>query len=101
MTNYVLTDAAEADLRSIIRYTRTQWGDQQVRRYIEALERALIDLAAGDISYRSMEEIAPDLRMVRCRHHYIFCLPRSDAPALVIAIFHESMDLMMRLTERL
>jgi len=32
--DYVLSDAAEADLRDIIRYTRKQWGDAQVRRYI-------------------------------------------------------------------
>jgi len=41
------------------------------------------------------------LRMVRCEHHYIFCLPRDDAPALVVAIFHERMDLMARLADRL
>jgi plasmid stabilization system protein ParE len=39
--------------------------------------------------------------MARCEHHYIFCLPRSDAPALVVAIFHEKMDLMTRLAGRL
>ena len=39
--------------------------------------------------------------MIKCEHHYIFCLPRKDAPALVVAIFHEKMDLMARLTDRL
>jgi plasmid stabilization system protein ParE len=39
--------------------------------------------------------------MARCEHHYIFCLSRDDAPALVVAIFHERMDLMVRLTDRL
>ena len=36
---YVLTLGAEADLREIIRYTRQQWSDQQVRVYIGRLER--------------------------------------------------------------
>lgn len=34
-------------------------------------------------------------------HHYVFCLPRGSALALVVAIFHERMDLMARLSERL
>ncbi|ECP5445232.1 type II toxin-antitoxin system RelE/ParE family toxin, partial [Salmonella enterica] len=42
-----------------------------------------------------------ELRMIHCEHHYVFCLPRGSAPALVVAIFHERMDLMARLSERL
>jgi len=34
LTSYTLTKAAEADLRGIIRYTRKQWGDEQVRCYM-------------------------------------------------------------------
>jgi len=48
-----------------------------------------------------MTALYPALRMVHCEHHYIFCLPRDDAPVLVVAIFHERMDLMTRLVERL
>lgn len=48
-----------------------------------------------------MSELFPELRMMRCEHHYVFCLPRWSAPALVVAILHERMDLMVRLTERL
>jgi plasmid stabilization system protein ParE len=36
---YVLTAAAEADVRSIIRYTRQQWGEAQVRAYMAKLEQ--------------------------------------------------------------
>lgn len=42
MRAYVLTDAAEADLREIIRYTRKEWGDAQLRRYMAQLEQVLI-----------------------------------------------------------
>ena len=38
---------AEADLRGIIRYTRQQWSDQQVRVYIGRLERGIARL--GDV----------------------------------------------------
>ncbi|GBR01665.1 type II toxin-antitoxin system RelE/ParE family toxin [Acetobacter oeni] len=101
MTDYVLTSAAEADLRGIIRYTRSQWGDEQLRRYIDTLEHTLVGVARGLGTYRPMESIAPDLRMVRCEHHFVFCLPRPNASALIIAIFHEGMDLMAPLAERL
>lgn len=97
----MLTGAAEADLRDIIRYTRRQWGDAQVRRYVGALERAIARLAAGEGTFKDMSALHPALRMAHCEHHYIFCLPRRDAPALIVAIFHERMDLMLRLSGRL
>ncbi|EAA7635420.1 type II toxin-antitoxin system RelE/ParE family toxin [Salmonella enterica] len=101
MTAYILTTDAEVDLRSIIRYTRKQWGTAQVRRYIARLEHGIAALAAGRASFRDMSELFPELRMIHCEHHYVFCLPRGSAPALVVAIFHERMDLMARLSERL
>ncbi|WP_260465715.1 type II toxin-antitoxin system RelE/ParE family toxin [Stutzerimonas stutzeri] len=45
MTGYVLTAAAESDLRGIVRYTRKQWGDAQARRYIATLEQGIASLA--------------------------------------------------------
>lgn len=99
--NYILTVAAEADLRGIIRHTRQQWGEAQVRRYVALLERSISRLAAGEGSYKSLDEIYPSLRVARCEHHYVFCLPRENTPALIVAIFHEKMELMVRLMDRL
>lgn len=97
----MLTDAAEADMRDIIRYTRKQWGDAQVRRYIAKLEQGIVRLAASQDAFKDMSALYPALRMAHCEHHYVFCLPRENAPALVVAIFHERMDLMTRLAARL
>lgn len=101
MTAYILTAEAESDLRSVIRYTRTQWGATQARRYVSGLERGIVILAEGKGSFKDMSALYPALRMVRCQHHYVFCLPREDAPALIVAILHERMDLMKRLVDRL
>lgn len=101
MTVYILTAEAESDLRSVIRYTRKQWGSAQVRHYIAKLEQDIANLATGQGHFRDMSELYPDLRMSRCGHHYVFCLPGERAPALVVAIFHERMDLMTRLADRL
>ncbi len=101
MTAYRLTAAAEDDLREIIRYTRKQWGDAQARRYVAALEEGFASLAAGKVRFKDMSALFPTLRMTRCEKHYLFCLPRENAPALIVAIFHERMDLMTRLAARL
>jgi toxin ParE1/3/4 len=100
-TVFVLTEAAEADLRDIVRYTRKNWGDAQVRRYVAELEDAAELLALGKGHFRELSDIYPGLRTIRCKHHYIFCLLRNDAPALIVALFHERMDLMTRLKRRL
>ncbi|WP_417490444.1 type II toxin-antitoxin system RelE/ParE family toxin [Maricaulis sp.] len=99
--NYVLTDAAEADIRGIIHDTRQHWGEAQLRRYMAGLESGIARLAAGQESFKDMGALYPALRMARCEHHYVFCLPRETAPALIVAIFHERMDLMTRLPNRL
>ncbi|MGY0342207.1 type II toxin-antitoxin system RelE/ParE family toxin [Xylella fastidiosa] len=101
MTGYVLTEAAESDLRGIVRYTRKQWGNAQVRHYIATLERGIASLAEGRSAFNDMSSLFPALRMGRYEHHYVFCLPREEAPALIVAIFHERMDLMTRLADRL
>ena len=101
MIAYALTDEAEADLRSIIRYTRKTWGADRVRRYVGLLERSMAQLAAGEGAFRELGNIHPALRMAHCEHHYLFCLPRDDAPALIVALLHERMDVLMRLIGRL
>ncbi|MCF1485571.1 MULTISPECIES: type II toxin-antitoxin system RelE/ParE family toxin [Rhizobium/Agrobacterium group] len=100
-SNYVLANGAEADLREIIRYTRKQWSDVQIRRYITKLEHGFERLASGQASFRDISALYPGLRMAHCEHHYVFCLLRDNEPALIVGIFHERMDLMTRLGNRL
>ena len=100
-TPYVLTAATEADVRSIIRYTRQLWGEAQVRTYIDKLEQGIAHLSAGQGAFKDMGLLYPGLRMAHCEHHYIFCLPREHAPSLIVAILHERMNLMARLADRL
>lgn len=99
--SYVLTDAAEADMRSIILYTRKQWGAAQVRSYVAKLTAGIVNVAAGKGVFKEMNDLYPTLRMAHCEHHYVFCLPRENAPALIVAILHERMHLTARLDDRL
>lgn len=98
---YVLTHDAEADVREIVRYTRKKWGDAQVRRYVTKLEQGMVRLATGQGPFKDMSAIYPALRTAHCEHHYLFCLPREHASALIVAVLHERMDLMVRLADRL
>lgn len=99
--NYILTDDAANDMRGIIRDTRKTWGAAQARRYAESLEKGITRIAGDPARFRDMGALYPALRMARCEHHYVFCLPRDKAPALIVAILHERMDLMARLAARL
>lgn len=54
---YVLTLAAEADLRGIVRYTRKQWGYAQARIYIAKLERGLETVVSGQGAFRDMSAL--------------------------------------------
>jgi len=99
--NYILTDEAAADVRAIIRATRQRWGTAQMRRYMKKLETGIAKLASGQGVFKTLDVLHPGLRVAHCEHHYVFCLPREHAPALIVAIFHERMDLMQRLANRL
>lgn len=101
MSGYVFTDAAENDLDGIVEYTRQQWDDRQARRYVAQLRQCLNQITTDRGGYRIETVFARPVRVLRCQHHYIFCVPRGSEPALIVAILHEKMDLVARITERL
>jgi toxin ParE1/3/4 len=84
--DYVLTEAAEADMRDIIRYTRNQWGDAQVRRYIARLEQGIGSLAAPQRAVQGHERGLSGIAHGSLPASLCFCLPRENAPALIVAI---------------
>ena len=99
--HYVLAKAAAADLIEIIRYTNQQWGRAQCLTYISQLEKAADSVAKGEGAFKNMDLLHPQLRMANYGRHFIFCLPRANARPLILAIFHERMDIMARLRGRL
>lgn len=98
---HTLTAAAEADPRDIIRHTRKQWGDEQARLYAAKPVRGIERVAAGAGAFKTLDDLHPGLRVARCERHLIFCLPRDGAPALIVAILHERMNLVARVAGRL
>lgn len=98
---YALSKGAVADLQEITRYTLQQWGEAQCRSYLAAIEVKAEALAQGEGFFKEMDIILPGLRMAICGSHYIFCMPRQNAPALILAVLHERMDMLARLKGRL
>ncbi len=100
MPGYILLEGAAEDLRHIVRYTRKRWDSEQARTYAGKLRAGIQRLIEGRSPCKSLPDIHPSLRVARCESHYIFWLWRNDEPALIIAILHEKMDLIARISER-
>lgn len=98
---YILSKGAAADLREITRYTLATWGEAQCRVYIADLEAAAAAVSRGKGVFKDMGALLPDLRMAACGKHFIFCMPQSGGPSIILAILHERMDLVARLKGRL
>jgi toxin ParE1/3/4 len=98
---YELTEDADDDLLAIARYTIKNWGVEQTRRYEAALENRFAAIGLGTIQGRIFLKKRPEIRVTHCEHHYIFYLHRNGRCPLIIAVLHESMDLVVRLRKRL
>ena len=101
MAAYELAPAAERDLEEIARYTIEVWGVARARRYEAQLKRHFAAIGLARVRTRVFLKSRPELLVSRCEHHYVFHLKREDRLPHILAVFHESMDLMSRLRKRL
>ena len=99
--HYDITKKADADLQEIIRYTIEQWGIEQARHYINLLHDCCEALANGEGSSKHLMDIDQDLYVTRCEHHYILCVKRANKRPRIVAFFHERMDIIARIKNRL
>jgi toxin ParE1/3/4 len=65
MRGYVLTPAAQADLRQIWDYTAARWGEAQAERYILGIRNACEALADGRRTGRAIDDVRPGYRSWR------------------------------------
>ena len=102
MLPYELTPDAERDLREIARYTLRQWGARQQRRYASVLEAGFRAIAQRHIVPRLVSpDHYPDVFFSHCGHHYIFYVHPEGQKPRIFAVFHENMDVLVRLAGRL
>jgi plasmid stabilization system protein ParE len=98
---YELTEEAEGDILAIARYTISTWGIDQAQRYAARLEKHLRAIGEQKARTRAFLDHRPDLLVSRVEHHYVFHLERKNQCPLILAVTHESMDLVSRLEDRL
>jgi toxin ParE1/3/4 len=97
---YELTGPAEEDIRAIAQYTIATWGIEQARRYEVILESHLEAIGRQKAGTRVVFKHRPELLVSRIQHHYVFHAVREKQCPLILAVFHENMDLMRRLRQR-
>jgi len=101
MAEYSLEDEAEYDLLEIGRYTTRTWSVDKAVRYLSALEDHFEALSKRDALEREVFDHREDYPVSRCQHHYVFFVRERDDHVLILAVLHESMDLIARFRERI
>jgi plasmid stabilization system protein ParE len=101
MADYALELEAENDLLEIGRYTARTWGLEQTDRYLSKLDEHFLAVSEGKVHAREFLKERPDLLYSHCQHHYVFFARDEHGGVVILAVFHENMDLMVRLKERL
>lgn len=91
MAGYRLSEAAQADLRAIRRYTLEHWGAQQARQYLVELALRFEQLAATPGLGRAREELQAGIRSFTARHHNVYYRETADGIDIV-RVLHPSMD---------
>jgi toxin ParE1/3/4 len=87
----IISAAAEADLRQIIRYTTTQWGGARARSYVAGLRAKLSLLREHPEMGPAADEVRPGLR--RCsyiRHNAFYRVQGQNIR--VVRILHKQMQ---------
>ena len=91
MRRLELTEIAQADLRSIRRYSERTWGTERTARYMTALRDAMKGIVAGTVVSRVRADLRPGLCMALSDRHCVF-FEEDPSRVLVVRVLHERMD---------
>ncbi len=91
-----VSEAAQADILEIGRYTEREWGVAQRRRYLDGMARQFALLAASPRLAAERPEFNPPVRIYAYEKHRIIYLA-DDNGVLIVRVLHESMDVARRL----
>ena len=72
MPKYVISDAAQADVRGIFRYTSEKWSEDQAVRYTTALRDCFLTIAQHPAMGRACDSVSEGLRRLELGKHVIF-----------------------------
>ena len=92
MAEYVLSERAKKDLRSIADYTEEKWSEKQAEDYLRMLLSECRALADKPEVGRSYDDYRPGLRGYPCGKHVIFYRVLSLTKVRIVRVLHEKMD---------
>jgi len=101
MPNFELSYLADGDIAGIILYTIEKWDADQAIRYAGFLDAHFEAIGRGNACTKAIFGHRADLRVSRCQKHVVFHQERAGNCPLILAVFHERMELMERLSDRL
>jgi len=91
MTLYRVSQAAQADLRSIGRYTQDNWGKGQRRKYLNDLDARFEFIVDNPLLNRERSEFIPPVRILRYEQHLIVYIVDKEG-VLILRVLHAAMD---------
>lgn len=97
--NFVLTNKAELDLKSIGVYTQNTWGIRQRNKYLTMLDKGFHALAADHMKGQDCGEIRNGYRKYQIGRHVIFFREIDVSLIEVVRILHERMDIKLQLSD--
>jgi len=81
---------AEADIDSIVEYTKEQWGPRQADEYLSRLEDGFALLFRNPLAGRPCDSVRAGLRRFEVGKHVVFYLPTADG-ILIARVLHQRM----------
>ena len=98
---YNLTQYSESDLKEIARDTLKRWGKKQTAIYARKLDECFYNIAEEKVISRSFSKRFPQVKSVKCEHHYVFYIQQKDSRPIIIGVLYEHMDILTRIANRL
>jgi toxin ParE1/3/4 len=92
VSQLVFSDAVDAALTNIYRYTEETWNQKQADKYVGELLAACDRIAAGKVVKRAIPaDFSVPGFVTRQESHFIYWRPLSDGRTGITAILHVSM----------
>jgi len=89
---FYLTRSAQADLRSIARFTQNRWGVRQRNVYLKEVDQVFRSLAKNPLMGKACDDIREGYRKLPRGAHVIYYKQPSEDELLIVRILHATMD---------
>ena len=92
MNSFDLTKSAQADLKSIAKFTQERWGVRQRNTYLKEIDQVFRALAKNPVMGRACDEVREGYRKFPHGSHVIYYSEIESDPLLIVRILHVTMD---------